>query len=150
MAAVPWPVADLLPHKAPMILLDGVLDSDDHCLWAFVSVHAGTPFFRPTIGVPAHVGIEWMAQACGAFAGVRAKAAGTAVKLGFLLGTRRYTAVTPWFTEGERATIIVTQTFEEDGMASFDCRIEINGAERANARLVVFQPEDAATVLHPS
>ena len=129
-----------------MVLLDTILAYDGNTLRAALEIRQGTRFFRPGFGVPVHVGIEWMAQACAAFAGLRAKQAGQPIKLGLLLGTRRYAATAAWFTEGERLTIMVAHMFEEDGMGVFDCRIEAAGAERATARLTVYQPNDPTMV----
>lgn len=137
-----WPVADLLPHEHPMVLLDEVVAWDDESLTAAVEVSPATRFADPNKGVPAHVGLEWMAQTCGAFAGVKAKETGNKVRLGFLLGTRDFTAQRPWFGLGERLLVSVKQVFHEDGMAVFDCRIDADGEPRARARLSVFQPND--------
>jgi len=147
MSGAVWQIADLLPQAAPMVLLDEVLDHDAAGLRAIVRVRSDTRFYHPGLGVPAHVGLEWMAQACGAFAGLRACMAGEPVKLGFLLGTRRFTASVSWFTAGECLTVRVIRVYEEDGMGAFDCRIEADGAERATARLTLYQPEDPSRVL---
>lgn len=147
MTVPAWAVADLLPQAPPMVLLDAVAAHDADGLCAVVRVRPETRFFRPGLGVPAHVGLEWMAQACGAFAGLRARAAGETVKLGFLLGTRRFTATTPWFVAGECLTVRVTRVYEDDGMGAFDCRIEAEGVTRASARLTLYQPDDPSRVL---
>jgi predicted hotdog family 3-hydroxylacyl-ACP dehydratase len=141
MTTCPYPVADLLPHAEPMVLLDRVTAWDDDGLTASVTIGPGTRFTSAGQGVAAHVGIEWMAQACGAFAGLRAKIAGQPVRLGFLLGTRDFTADRPWFASGETLTISVRQVFLEDRMAVFDCQIQTDETTCATARLTVFQPD---------
>lgn len=141
MIACPYPIADLLPHAAPMVLLDRVTAWDDDGLTASVTIGSGTRFASADRGVAAHIGVEWMAQACGAFAGLRAKIAGQPVRLGFLLGTRDFTADRAWFATGETLTISVRQVFQEDRMAVFDCRIDAVEMTCAMARLTVFQPD---------
>lgn len=148
MQPCPHRPQDLLPHAPPMVLIDEVLNWTEDSIVVATAVRADGPFVEPGLGVPAHVGIEWMAQACGAFAGLEAKAAGTPVRLGFLLGTRRYRAARCYFVIGERLKIEAKLIFREEGMAVFDCSISADAdQELAFAQLTLFQPEDAATVL---
>ena len=133
-------MVDLLPHAAPMVLLDSIVALDDTGLTASVTVRPDTRFACPGEGVPAHIGVEWMAQACGAFAGARAKASGSPIRLGYLLGTRDFQADRAWFAMVEVFLVSASQIFHEDGMAVFDCRIDCGPVNCARARLTVFQP----------
>lgn len=136
--------ADLLPHAAPMILVDRVLDWSADGARAAVRVGPATPFLDPGRGVPVHVGLEWMAQTCGLFAGLEAREQNAPIRLGFLLGTRRYQADLDYFAEGASFEIEVRLLLREGGMAQFDCRIlAADGHEAATARLSVYQPQDA-------
>lgn len=146
MRPCPYPMADLLPHEGPAVLLDAVLDWDQGRLAAQVDIHSGSRFFEPVCGVPGYVGIEYMAQACGAYAGLEAKSTGQPVRVGFLLGTRRYTCSRPWFAAGDRLTVSIAEVLREGVMGVFDCHIAVNGAEVAAARLNVYQPEDPAAI----
>ena len=143
MGGCPYPIADLLPHAAPMVLLDDVVSWNDTELTATLTITPQTRFLEPGEGVPAHIGIEWMAQACGAFAGLQAKVSGLPVRLGFLLSTRDFIADREWFAMGDVLMVSVRQVFHEAGMAVFDCRIDGNNLPRATARLTVFQPADS-------
>jgi predicted hotdog family 3-hydroxylacyl-ACP dehydratase len=143
MTACPYPIADLLPHAAPMVLLDRVTAWDDDGLTALVTIGPATRFATQDQGVPVHIGVEWMAQACGAFAGLQAKATGLPVRLGFLLGTRDFTADRAWFATGETLAVSVRPVFLEAGMAVFDCQIDAGETTCARARLTVFQPGDS-------
>lgn len=144
MRACAYPVADLLPHAPPMVLLDSVIGWDKGRLDAAVAIRPGIPFFRSGKGVPAHVGIEYMAQACGACAGLEALETGEAVRIGFLLGTRRYRAAVDWFTDGAQLTVSVSEMFRDGSMGAFDCSILINGREVATAQLNVYQPNEGS------
>ena len=64
-----------------------------------------------------------MAQACGVFAGLQARARGEPVRVGFLLGTRRYLASRPWFADGETLEVTARLVLRDGPMAVFDCRI---------------------------
>jgi len=140
MTACPYPIADLLPHAEPMVLLDRVTAWDNEGLTASVTIRLDTRFATPGRGVAAHIAVEWMAQACGAFAGLRAQATGLPVRLGFLLGTRDFTADRAWFATGETLAVSVRQVFHETSMAVFDCHINCKETICARARLTVFQP----------
>jgi len=139
---------ELLPHAPPMVLLDRVLDWDDESILAELTIGPSTPFLDPGRGVPAHVGLEWMAQTCGLFAGLESKSKAEPVRLGFLLGTRRYQACRSYFIQGESLTVAARLVLREGGMAVFDCRIlAAEGGEQAAAQLTLYQPEDASGIL---
>jgi predicted hotdog family 3-hydroxylacyl-ACP dehydratase len=139
MVALPDDIAALLPHDRPMILIDAVLSCDETSIAAATTIGDGTLFLTPE-GVPNYIGIEYMAQACGAYAGAHALAAGEKVRVGFLLGTRRYAAQIPWFRRGDRLAIAAVVVYRDSEMSVFDCRIEIDGRLAAEARLNLYQP----------
>ena len=142
MSACPWPVEDLLPHAPPMLLLDEALACEAEYAAAGVTIRPDHLFARPE-GVPAHVGIEFMAQTCGLWAGGVAKRQGGAVRLGFLLGSRRYKAARPFFSFGERLEVSARLVFLDQGMGVFDCRIADGAGEVvAEAQLSVYQPDE--------
>ncbi|WP_158933104.1 hotdog family protein [Acidisphaera sp. S103] len=140
-----WPVADLLPHAGAAVLLDEVIDCTDTGLSACVTISPDAAFYQDG-GVPAHVGIEYMAQACGAFSGARALRAGESPRIGFLLGTRRYLATRAWFPDGARLVVTVDLVYRDDEVGVFDCRIGSGGEVLATARLTVAEPKNV-TVL---
>ncbi len=141
MRDCPYSIAALLPHSPPMILLDEVVGYDDTSLLASVTITESSLFLAPE-GVPGHVGIEYMAQACGAFAGAQALDSREPVKIGFLLGTRLCRVLVPWFRIGDRLLVLASIVFRDEQMAAFDCRIEIDGQLAADAQLKVYQPDD--------
>jgi predicted hotdog family 3-hydroxylacyl-ACP dehydratase len=89
--------------------------------------------------VPAWVGIEYMAQAIAAYAGVMSKRAGDPVKLGFLLGTKRYNSNVAEFRAGSTLTVHVEKTIQDDNLGAFECNIQGCGVE-VTANLNVYQP----------
>jgi predicted hotdog family 3-hydroxylacyl-ACP dehydratase len=97
--------------------------------------------FATPQGVPAWVGIEYMAQAVAAWSGAKARKVGGSPRIGYLLGCRRYEAAVPVFEAG--AELVVHAQCEltaENGLGMFDCRIEQDGRVLANGRLSVFEP----------
>lgn len=143
MRATSYRPAELLRHALPAVLLDEVLGWDDNTVSAALTVRSDDRYFRDGLGVPAHLGIEWMAQTAGVYAGLEAKSAGQPMRIGFLLGTRHYHAVQPWFLPGQRLVVTAKLVFHEREMGVFDCRILTSDAtEVAAARLTVYQPGD--------
>ena len=149
MKRPPYRIEDLLPHARPMIFLDEVTGIDEGTLSAALTVRPGILFFEAGRGVAAHIAIEWMAQACGAYAGIEARQAEQPVRIGFLLGTRDFQATVPWFLEGERLNVKATLTFRDSEMAVFNCVVTsaASGDELAKASLTLYLPDDATTLV---
>jgi predicted hotdog family 3-hydroxylacyl-ACP dehydratase len=133
-------IRSLVPHAGPMVLLDRVISADENSLCAEVGIRSDTLFCGPD-GVGAWVGIEYMAQAIGAWAGYNAQLRGEPVKLGFLLGTRRYECIRPIFVLGSVLRVHVQRLFQnENGLGSFECSIDNEEGRVATAAVTVFQP----------
>ena len=138
-----WPphVMDAwVPHRGAMNLLETVEHCDELGIVARVRVPS-EGLFAADGGVPAWVGIEYMAQAIAAWSGARSRQAGGSPRIGYLLGSRRYEAAVPAFAAG-----LVLQVFAQcelmgdNGLGMFDCRIEQDGRVLASGRLSVFEP----------
>jgi predicted hotdog family 3-hydroxylacyl-ACP dehydratase len=138
-----WPPHEMdawVPHRGAMSLLATVERCDGESVVARVRVPAQGLFATPQ-GMPAWVGIEYMAQAVAAWSGARARKDGGSPRIGYLLGCRRYEAAVPVFEAG--AELVVHAQCEltgENGLGMFDCRIEQDGRVLANGRLSVFEP----------
>ncbi len=136
-------IRSLVPHSGTMVLLDRVISADENTLCAEVVIRPNSLFYADG-GVGAWIGIEYMAQAIGAYAGYRARLRGEPVKIGFLLGTRRYESYRPLFARGSVLKIHIRRVLQSDnGLASFDCHIDDESGELANASVNVFQPADS-------
>jgi len=133
-------IRSLLPHAGPMVLLDRVISVDEDSLFAEVCIRSDSLFCSGG-GVGAWIGIEYMAQAIGAWAGYTAQLRGEPVKLGFLLGTRRYECRRPIFLLGSVLRVHVQRLFQsENGLGSFECTIDNEEGRVAAATVTVFQP----------
>lgn len=141
---VDYALADLVAHSDPMRLIDRALEAHASGMVAEVTIREDCLFFRDG-GVGGWVGIEFMAQTVGAWAGWNARLRGETPKVGFLLGTRRYSCSRPVFKVGERLRIQVRQElWAESGLGQFACTIDIQGETVASAALTVFEaPEEA-------
>jgi len=144
-------IRSLLPHSGAMVLLDRVVSADEDNLCAEVTIRSGALFCSDK-GVGAWVGIEYMSQAIAAYAGYRARQRGEPIRLGFILGTRRYDCSSPLFRIGSVLRISAKRLFEgENGWASFDCEIvDVERGPAAKATLTVFRPANVEEVLRGS
>jgi predicted hotdog family 3-hydroxylacyl-ACP dehydratase len=136
-----WPIGKLLPHAAPMILVERVVAFDQRSARVEVTVRADHPFATPD-GVPAHLGLEYLAQACGALTGCWARSEAGPVRVGLLLGTRHYRAADALFPIGLRMTAEIELVARNAGMAVFDCRLLDGEKLMAEAELNVYQAEN--------
>ena len=141
-----YEVADLVPHSRRMSLLTRVTAYGDQWLEAEVDIHSHSMFVEEK-GVPTWIGVEYLAQAIAAYAGLQQRQQAQPPKLGFLLGTRRYQCNTEWFPIGETLSIRVECEMQaENGLHVFRC--ELRGKQvAASASLNIYQPDDASQVI---
>jgi len=129
-----------VPHRGAMSLLDSVERCDELSIVVRVRVPAGG-LFAGADGVPAWVGIEYMAQTVAAWAGARARAGGGSPRIGYLLGSRRYEATVAAFAIGAELQVFAQcELMGDNGLGLFDCRITQHGRVLASGRLSVFEP----------
>ena len=144
-------IASLLPHRPPMILIDGVetFDSDAKRIVVSVKIDDSNPFFSDD-GVPSWVAIEYMAQASAALVGLRDRSLTSACvpRPGMLLGTRRMEVGLSRFVAGETYHASAECVFEDADAASFQCEIrDAADCVVASATLNAYRPPDMASFL---
>lgn len=141
--------ASCLPHSAPMVLIDKVLNVDmkNQIVKTSVKIHDDKIFFNKEInGISPLVGIEFMAQTIGCYAYY--KAGKTIPKIGFLLGTRQYENKLEKFENGKTYIITAREIYGDNELVSFECLIYNEGEDEnpenyiAKATINAFQPKD--------
>jgi len=135
-------ISDLLPHEPPMVLLDHIEDCGSDYVTTKIVIEKTSPFFVKNCGVRSYVGIEYMAQTCGVFAGLQSKEHDNPISLGFLLGTRNFNVKKPWFKLGESLYIHVKEIFRQEQMGVFDCCIKDGKVSVATAQLNLYQSDE--------
>ena len=143
------PAQNCLPHSAPMVLIDEVLNVDmkNQIVKTSVKIHDDKIFFNKEInGISPLVGIEFMAQTIGCYAYY--KAGKTIPKIGFLLGTRQYENKLEKFENGKTYIITAREIYGDNELVSFECLIYNEGEDEnsgnyiAKATINAFQPKD--------
>ena len=143
------PAQNCLPHSAPMVLIDEVLnvDMENQIVKTSVKIHDNKIFFNKEInGISPLVGIEFMAQTIGCYAYY--KAGKTIPKIGFLLGTRQYENKLEKFENGKTYILTAREIYGDNELVSFECLIynerEDENPENyvAKATINAFQPKD--------
>ena len=134
------PIVELVPHRPPMLLLDRVLSYDGQCVICETVLGPDSPFVERG-GVPGVVGIEYMAQAIAAGAGLSArdKGQGGAARVGFLLGCRNLTIAVDSFRVGDRLTVEARRTWGENDLGSFACKVLRGDDVLCEGALTVYQ-----------
>ena len=129
-----------VPHRGAMNLLTTVEHCDDQTILARVVVPSQGLFVTDD-GVPAWIGIEYMAQAVAAWSGARARDGGGSPRIGYLLGSRRYEALVSSFEAGSVLQVFAQcELMGSNGLGMFDCRITRGERVLASGRLSVFEP----------
>jgi len=141
-----YQVAELVPHSGRMSLLSTVVEYGEGWLLAEIDITRES-MFADDRGVPAWVGLEYMAQAIAAYAGLQERINGGAPKIGFLLGSRSYSSNTEYFSLDRMFQVKVElEMVAENGLNVFNCQLEGNEI-RGAAVVNVFQPDDVEKFL---
>ena len=141
-------IDQVLPHEGGMLLLDELLELGDDYIVCAVRVHARTRFCDGAHGVPAWVGIEYMAQTMCAFSGVEEVRAGFPPSIGLLLGSRRYQSEVAWFAPGSDLRVRAElQLRDENDLVAFQCTIHESGRLLARGDVKAYRPRDVMAVI---
>lgn len=132
----------LIPHRPPMLLIDQLLEVSANRSSAQVNITPTSSFYVEGKGVPAWIGLEYMGQTAALIAGFQLEQGLVEPHLGLLLGTRKYSAHTPWFAPGAQLRIICQElAVVGQSLANFTCEIQDlhSDALLASARLTVYR-----------
>jgi len=143
-------VADYIPHQPPMRLIDEIISAADDRVCVAAQITRDNIFFDPAEGgVPAWVGIEYMAQAAAVWVGRHCEQLGRPIQPAFLISSRQLTAEVPVFAEGEALRITVIAALVEPPIVAFRGSITIeSGQKLVEAIFSAYQPEDVTDYLN--
>lgn len=140
--------AYFLPHKAPLILLTRIVNYGEDWLETEITHNGSSPFTNREGLTPAWVAIEYMAQTVSAYAGIKRRAKSLHPKIGFLLGTRKFSCDVDYFEQHEAITVKAKAVLESDaGVSLFDCSVhKSDGTQIGFAQLKGVQPDNPIEV----
>lgn len=102
-------------------------------------------------GLPAWVGLEYLAQTAAVWLGAECERRGNPIKPAFLLSTREYTAEQPVWPSGERLRVQVRPEWFDLPLVSFVGEVlNYQGEPLVKAVFSAYQPEDFEQYLSAS
>lgn len=139
-------VEELVPHRGAMSLLDSIDEYGEDWLRASLTTRP-TSTFAEAHGVPGWVGIEYMAQAAAAFAGIEQAQRGEQASIGLLIGSRYYRwmpgstfEIIPFGTKLVVEARLALR--DEEDFAAYDCTLSAQGQRIAECTLKAYRPRD--------
>ena len=143
-----YSISQVLPHAGAMLLLDELLEFGAEHVICAVRIRPETMFCDGRHGVPAWVGLEYMAQTMCAFSGIEEVRAGLKPSVGLLLGSRRYQCETEWFGLGQELTVRADlQLRDERDLVAFQCTIHAGARQIARGDVKAYRPHDVLSVI---
>jgi predicted hotdog family 3-hydroxylacyl-ACP dehydratase len=136
---MPINAAELLPHAAPMVLLDHILYVDAQRLIGQTLMQPSFPFYSEH-GIAIHIGVEIMAQACGAFVGWHDRQKGGTIRAGLLLSVRNFVAHCAHLPAAGLIESTVESILFGEELGVFQCTLSCVGQQMAQAQLSLMRP----------
>ncbi len=139
-----YDIETLVSHRGAMLLLDRVVEASRLHAMIEITIDESSTFYKTGQGVPAWVGIEYMAQAVAVLGGVQALEDSDPVPMGYLLGTRKYRCALPWFEDGWVLRIrCEEEVLDGNGLGAYNCEMMVNPFNEddviAQSRLTVYK-----------
>jgi predicted hotdog family 3-hydroxylacyl-ACP dehydratase len=151
------PAADYLPHQPPMRLIDDIVEVTEHRVVCRTTIHPDCVFAIDGLVHPSAM-IEFVAQACAIYGGVRSAQGGDPphlglvaetergrMKYGLIAACREIAFAVDSFAVGDELTIVVNKVFSGNQMAAFTGTVARGDALCATLQLSVVDAELAAT-----
>jgi predicted hotdog family 3-hydroxylacyl-ACP dehydratase len=131
------PVAELVPHEPPMLLVDELLEWTPEAALVRATIRAGSPFVTQD-RMPATILLEHMAQAIAVADGMASRTAGRpAGQIGVLLGTRELELCCDELAVGEVLELRVVREHSDGKLARYACTATRAGELLARATINV-------------
>lgn len=123
------PLAELLPHRPPMLLLDELVAAGDSSVTCRVTLRDDSPFVRDG-KAPALVALEYFAQAVAALFAYKSFGTGAPPFRGVLLGARELELSAPNLSVGDTLEVLCREHWSSGPVAHYQCALS-----RAHERL---------------
>ncbi len=116
-------IAQLVPHRDPMILLDEMLDWSKGNSRCGLRVREGARFVEDGVLLAPFL-MEHMAQAVAVCLGYEAFRGGRGVSVGMIVSCRTFTALAGEVRVGDDLVVSANQKRANTSVSSFDCRVD--------------------------
>jgi len=135
----------IMPHRGKMLLLSKVNEYNlqEESIEAEYHLTEDCLFYDPAAGgVPAWVGFEFIAQTVSAYMGIKTRARGEPIKIGFILGVSQMRIGLSLFKTGS-IIVIKAKEFEcMDPLYIYKGEIFIEGKKVLEGKLTVMEVDD--------
>lgn len=135
------PFQDLVPHEAPMVLLDQMVEWAPGSATCALQIREGAPFVKDG-RVDTVVAIEYMAQAVAACLGYEAFTGGEGVRVGMIIGCRKFDIDVPSVGVGDDLRIAVERIRGNEMLSHFNCETWRQEERICYAILTLFHAEE--------
>jgi predicted hotdog family 3-hydroxylacyl-ACP dehydratase len=141
-------MSQVLPHEGHMLLLDELIEQREDSIVTTVTIRPDSVLCDGVTGVPAWVGMEYMAQTACAYSGVEQARAGIKPSIAVLLGTRAYRTSVPVFPIGARLIVSARLLMrDEDDLVVFQCSIHAGDAQLATGDIKAIRPANLQALI---
>lgn len=140
------PVADYLPHRPPMLLIDSIVEVTDQRAVCRAKIHPDCVFAIDGVVHPSAM-IEFVAQACAIYVGVGDAREGDRPRVGLIIACREVSFDVDSFAVGDELTIVASKVFGQTQLAAFTGTVTRGDALCATVQLSVADAALSATQL---
>ena len=134
------PIARLVPHREPMVLLDRMIGWSPGHVECATQVRQGARFVEDGM-LLAPFTIEHMAQAVAVCLGYEAYRGGRGPRLGMIVSCREFRAQLESASVGDELTIHANRERGNDTLSHFECEVRHDSEAFANATLTIYHGE---------
>ena len=113
------PVADYVPHRPPMLMIEEIVDVTAERAICRTTIRPDCVFAIEGQVHPSAM-IEFVGQACAIWAGVTSAREGKPPRTGFIVSCREVAFTVNSFAVGDELTIVATKILGEHQLAAFD------------------------------
>lgn len=131
-------IASLLPHAAPMIFLDELLDWGDDCAVCTATIRSTTPFVEGD-RLATVVAMEHMAQCVAVWSRLVDEEPGMKPKVGFLIACRELDLLVDWLSVGDRLRVESRRVWGDADLGQFACTVHRGETLVAKARMSAYR-----------
>jgi predicted hotdog family 3-hydroxylacyl-ACP dehydratase len=134
------PIAMLMPHREPMVLLDRVVAWSPGYVECAMRVREGARFVEAG-RLAAPYTIEHMAQSVAVCLGYEAYRGGRGVRVGMIVSCRVFEAHRSAASVGEELIVHATRDRGNETLSHFQCEVRSQGEVLASSTLTLFHGE---------